>query len=318
MDSALLLFDRDTGLNALCEGVETAELRQLAPRMVQFGITNNCNLACTFCSRDMIARSEWTSESAFEILSALSASGVLEVAFGGGEPWVFPDFTALVCRLYDETELAVNFTTNGLALTKEKISAIKGKYGQLRLSLYNDNDWRSRVSMLADEQARFGVNYLVTPERLLELETIVLELCDLGCNDILLLSYNGYDDSLHLNCQQAIDLARQVELLAKALRRRCQIKLGVCWGEHLDRIPRLFNRDDCGAGRDFVVLTSDKKLQPCSFHQVAIPVETAEDILNIWSHSRSEMSSPATIPGCARLDATNSEWYQIQGQATKS
>jgi hypothetical protein len=57
LDGALLLFDRDSGLNALCDGPETAELRQIAPRVVQFGITNRCNLACSFCSRDLAAES---------------------------------------------------------------------------------------------------------------------------------------------------------------------------------------------------------------------------------------------------------------------
>ena len=34
LDGALLLFDRDTGPCALCDGPETAHLRQRAPRFV--------------------------------------------------------------------------------------------------------------------------------------------------------------------------------------------------------------------------------------------------------------------------------------------
>src|SRR5262245_11177603 len=108
MDGALLLFDRASGTNALCDGPETAHLRQRAPRVVQFGITNACNLACAFCSRDQEAASDWTPEEAFRVLAELAACGVLEVAFGGGEPWAFPGFAELVCRLHDETPLAVN------------------------------------------------------------------------------------------------------------------------------------------------------------------------------------------------------------------
>jgi len=47
MDGALLLFDRATGMTAVCDGEETAHLRMRAPREVQFAITNACNLACT-------------------------------------------------------------------------------------------------------------------------------------------------------------------------------------------------------------------------------------------------------------------------------
>jgi MoaA/NifB/PqqE/SkfB family radical SAM enzyme len=98
------------------------------------------------------------------------------VAFGGGEPWAFPRFEELVCRLHGETPLAVSFTTNGLALTPRRLAAVRGRYGQCRVSLYDDNDWRRTVARLADAGARFGVNYLVTPERLASLETVVLEL----------------------------------------------------------------------------------------------------------------------------------------------
>jgi MoaA/NifB/PqqE/SkfB family radical SAM enzyme len=300
LDGALLLFDRDSGLNAFCEGPETAHLRQKAPRVVQFGITNACNLACTFCSRDLDAKSEWTVEQAFTLLSELAKAGVLEVAFGGGEPWTFPNFAELVCRLHDETPLAINLTTNGIAMTRDRLASIKGRYGQIRLSLYENNDWRSKIKQLVEAGARFGVNYLVTPERLLELEKTVLEIASLGCADILLLSYNGQDSALHINTDSASELATRIAVVAQALTNKCQIKLDVCWGERMDGVPRLFNRHDCGAGRDFIVLTSDRKIQPCSFHQVKINVENAQDIMDIWRHRQSELSTPSLLPGCAR------------------
>jgi MoaA/NifB/PqqE/SkfB family radical SAM enzyme len=300
MDGALLLFDRDSGLNALCEGAETAHLRQRAPRAIQFGITNRCNLACTFCSRDLEARSAWTADEAFAVLAELAGAGVLEVAFGGGEPWVFPRFEELVCRLYDETPLAVSFTTNGLALNARRLAAVRGRYGQCRLSLYEDNDWRRKVAELADAGARFGVNYLVTPERLESLETVVLELVSLGCRDVLLLSYNGADRALHLSPVGARDLARRVDLLGRALTGRCQLKLDVCWGERMEGVPRLFQRADCGAGRDYLVLTSDRKVMPCSFHHVSFPVTDAADILAVWRERRVELASASRLPGCAR------------------
>lgn len=303
VDGALLLFDRDTGVNALCEGTETAHLRQSAPRMIQFGITNSCNLACTFCSREIAARSDWTNAEVFSILSELSNYGVLEIAFGGGEPWLFPGFAALVCQLYDETQLSVNFTTNGLGLTADRVASIRGKYGQLRLSLYDNNDWPQRIAMLVEQRARFGVNYLVTPERLPSLESTILELCELGCRDILLLSYNGYDQSMHLSTAESRDLSSRITTLAKALATRCQIKLGVCWGEQMQAVPRLFNKSDCGAGRDFIVLSSEKTVQPCSFHQLAFPVRTAADVMAIWNNNRAELLSAALVPGCARTNS---------------
>jgi MoaA/NifB/PqqE/SkfB family radical SAM enzyme len=300
LDSALLLFDRESGTNVLCEGPETAHLRQLAPRVVQFGITNQCNLTCSFCSRDPEAESGWNAEDAFRMLAGLAQAGVLEVAFGGGEPWAFRGFADLIRRLYDETPLAVSFTTNGIALTRARLHAIRGRYGQCRLSLYDDNDWPRRVALLADTGARFGVNYLVTPARMAELEAVVLRLVGLGCRDVLLLSYNGSDAALHLNPSHSRQLADRTRVLARALVGRASLKLDVCWGDRLEAVPRLFERHDCGAGREFVVLTSDRCLMPCSFHHQKLQARTAGDVMDIWRNQQDLLGAPSRVPGCAR------------------
>jgi MoaA/NifB/PqqE/SkfB family radical SAM enzyme len=301
MHGALLLFDRDSGENVLLDGPETASLRPIAPRVVQFGITNRRNLACTFCSRDVAATSAWTLESAFALLSTLAAAGLLEVAFGGGEPWMFRSFASLVRRLHTETPLAVNFTTNGIALTRERLAEIAGCYGQLRLSLYDDNAWRERVSLCADAGARFGVNYLVTSARLGELEATVLELVALGCRDVLLLAYNGRDAALHLSSAEAADLAVRVRSCARrSALVGVRLALDVCWGERLESVPRLFSKTDCGAGSEFLVITSDRRVMPCSFHHVGLPFETAADVMAIWRERQPLLSSPSTLPGCAR------------------
>jgi MoaA/NifB/PqqE/SkfB family radical SAM enzyme len=299
-DGALLFFDRDSGDNVLVDGDETAALCAVAPRAIQFGITNRCNLACAFCSRDVAADSAWSAGSAFTLLSALAQRGVLEVAFGGGEPFAFTGFATLAARLHDETPLAVHATTNGLLLTRDRLRALRGKLGELRLSLYDDNEWPRTLSLLVEEEWRFGVNYLVLPERLDELEAFVMQLVAMGCRDVLLLSYNGPDRERHLSAAQARELAERVATLHRALGAHCRLSLDVCWGERMERVPRHIARDDCGAGRDFLVVTSDRRVMPCSFHHVAIPFDDADDLLKIWHTRRAELSSPSTTPGCAR------------------
>ncbi|CAN5442617.1 hypothetical protein BH11CYA1_BH11CYA1_10530 [soil metagenome] len=187
-----------------------------------------------------------------------------------------------------------------MQLVPGRLESIEGKYGQLRLSLYDNNDWRNKVKELVTARASFGINYLVTPERLPSLEGTVLEMASLGCRDVLLLSYNGPDLALHIYPEQAAQLAKRIAALAKAMDRQCQIKLDVCWGTRMAGVPRLFDSQDCGAGRDFMVLTSDKKIQPCSFHDTFIPFENATDIMNIWRNSQKILGQPAALPGCAR------------------
>lgn len=302
LDGALLLFDRRTGLTAVCDGPETAALRMRAPRVVQFAITNACNLACSFCSRDLDASSAWTADEAFETLRALSARGALEVAFGGGEPLAFKGFAALARRLYEETELAVSLTTNGALLTDATLDALAPVVGQVRLSVYDDLDHRPIVARLARSRARFGVNWLVTPARLPSVEAAVLDLYARGCRDALLLAYNGRDASMHLSRSDSDALAERVRVLALALRGRMAIKLDVCWGERMERVPRLFDAAPCPAGREFIVLTSDKRVSPCSFHHVSFAAGSADEVMRAWERHRAALASPAADPGCARVD----------------
>lgn len=310
LDGALLLFDRESGTNVLLDGEETAPLRQRAPRSVLFGITNRCNLACAFCSRDLEAASGWTAGDAFDVLADLGRAGVLEVAFGGGEPFAFRGFADLVTRLHGETPLAIHATTNGLLVTRGHLRALRGQLGEFRLSLYDNNDWRRTIARFVDEGMRFGVNLLVLPERLPAIEALVLEILALGCRDILLLSYNGSDRALHLSTAQAAELAERVGMLHRAVGPRGRIGLSVCWGERMAPVPQFMPRQDCGAGRDFLVLTSDKRVMPCSFHDLSLPFRGAADILALWRERAGDLARPSTIAGCARLAD-----YGLRGQA---
>ena len=146
LDGALLLFDRDTGTNVLLDGPETAALRLLAPRSIQFGITNRCNLACAFCSRDLEAGVPGRRTRPSSFSADLARAGVLEVAFGGGEPFAFRGFEGLVARLSrrdaarQSTRRPTDCSSRALA-----VRSLRGKLGELRLSLYDDNDWRRHV-----------------------------------------------------------------------------------------------------------------------------------------------------------------------------
>ncbi len=301
LDGALLLFDRDTGWNALMDGPETAHLRRVAPRVLQFALSNHCNLACSFCSRDEGAASLWTPISAFDFLADMARAGTLEVAFGGGEPLVFKGFLELVRRLHEETPLGVSFTTNGTRLDAALLSQLAGKVGQIRLSIYDDADWRAQVRLLAEEGARFGINYLVTPERADGLVDTLLELVELGAEDLLLLSYNGDDAALHLTPAQLATLDTHLSALWPALDGRAELKLDVCWGDRLPGLPRaLVSAERCGAGRDHLVIHSDKTVSPCSFHHLAYPFESAADVLSLWSAQRGAMGAATALPGCAR------------------
>jgi MoaA/NifB/PqqE/SkfB family radical SAM enzyme len=302
MDNKLLLFERDTGLNALLEGEETAHLQRLAPRTLLVAITNACNLTCDFCYRDLESRSLWRYETLMQFCQEIDQWGVLEVAFGGGEPMLFPRWQEFIHELYDTTKLCLNFTSNGMLLTEDFLRSIEGKYGQIRVSLYEDNHYAETIKLLVKSGARFGVNWLITPAEFPTIEAKFMQLLTLGVRDFLLLSYKGSDTAMHLNADECQRFSDFLNRIYQQLGTTVTLKLDVCWGNTLPEVPRLFQSEDCGAGDDFLSITSDKLIKPCSFQQTSggIPFDTVDDLRAIWNKRR-QKRQPALIGGCARL-----------------
>jgi sulfatase maturation enzyme AslB (radical SAM superfamily) len=100
LDGALLRFDRDTGVNVLRRDETTLNCRRAAPRLLQVGLLSPCNLHCSFCYRDMQAPSRLTAAFLSDLLQRAAEWGVLEVAFGGGEPLLFAGFARLLQDLH--------------------------------------------------------------------------------------------------------------------------------------------------------------------------------------------------------------------------
>jgi MoaA/NifB/PqqE/SkfB family radical SAM enzyme len=302
LDGKLLLFDRDTGLNILLEGEETQHLSCLAPRTMLVAVTNACNMTCDFCYRDLDLHSLWRYDTLMDFCRAIDDWGVLEVAFGGGEPMLFPRWPEFIAELYETTRLCLNFTTNGTLLTDGFLRAIAGKYGNIRVSLYKDNHWEQTITRLVRCGARFGVNWLITIAELATIEAKFARLLALGVRDFLFLSYKGEDARLHFKRQDYARLSAFVNHAYAQLGQTVELKLDVCWGDSLPNVPRLFVHDDCGAGDDFLSITSDKHVKACSFQQShsGIPFDTVSDLRAIWQRQRLSRQ-PALTGGCARL-----------------
>ncbi|MGK3965492.1 radical SAM protein [Sorangium sp. So ce118] len=296
LDGALLWFHPRTGTNVRWDGAATRRLTRRAPRVALFGITNRCNLACSFCSRDLDAGSAWTVDGAFDVLSGLARRGLLEVAFGGGEPLAFAGFDELLTRLAEGTGLALHVTTNGTLLTERRLRALAPHVGEIRVSVYRDTPWEDRLELLAAARVTFGVNVLATPAQLPSLPALLARLARLGCRDVALLRYVGLDPDNHLDRDGERRLA---EIIADS---PVRARLSVCFGDRLEPVPRLFEGvdGDCGAGLDFVTITSDRTLKACSFQKRGAPVRSADDVLAAWSAERERLLGPAPLPGCAR------------------
>ena len=296
LDGAALYFQPASGVHVRVATDATRGLRRAAPRVAMFGITNACNLACDFCSRDATRPSQWTVATAAAALHGLAAAGTLEVAYGGGEPFVFRGFAELVAELAATTALAQHVTTNGTRIDRASWGPFAGRFGVVRLSIYDGVDWRAPAAVLADAGQRWGANVLCDAARLAALPALLVELAARGARDVSLLSYVGGDPARQLDAAGERRLAAIIEASPLPCR------VSVCLGDRLG-VARLDGRDaagDCGAGRDFISVTPDRRVQSCSFQAASAPGATAAELLDAWRTAVAAMNAPAPRIGCAR------------------
>jgi len=126
------------------------------------------------------------------------------------------------------------------------------------------------------------------------IEPTVFDFLNLGARNVLLLGYKGPDPALRLS-------PRDIDRLKNAVQRleHLPLRLDICWYPHFPDLPHLFARPDCGAGDEFLVITPDQAVQPCSFHHERVPFETIEDLKAIYLDLRTRKPATST-PGCTR------------------
>lgn len=98
----------------------------IAPFLVVWNFTHACNLHCKHCYQDAgkFSEDELTTEEAKKVIDEFYESGVVAIAFSGGEPLVRPDFFEVV-EYAAKKGFYLSLATNGTLLTKEMVKKIK-------------------------------------------------------------------------------------------------------------------------------------------------------------------------------------------------
>lgn len=194
----LHLFDRDTGLNLLLNKEPiTPDLWTESPRQVSISLTNVCNLNCTHCFAPKDT-SFISLEKLKTWLAELDQAGCFGVGFGGGEPTLHKDFIELCRYTYNETSLALSFTTHGLSLSESFVQKIKPYVSFTRVSMDGlDKTYesiRGRPFGLFRKKIRllkgnipFGINYVVNTKTISTIDEAISFAVDIGAQEFLVL-----------------------------------------------------------------------------------------------------------------------------------
>ena len=92
-----------------------------APVNLTWEVTLACNLRCRHClsASGHPAPRELGTREALHLVDQLHGAGVFQVNFGGGEPFLRPDFEAILEACHDR-RLMTCVSTNGTLLTAER------------------------------------------------------------------------------------------------------------------------------------------------------------------------------------------------------
>ncbi|MCQ8898369.1 MAG: radical SAM protein [Hadesarchaea archaeon] len=129
------------GIANVLEGIGRYGVRRpfvtAAPFLVVWNYTNACNLRCRHCYQSAgqePGKNELSTEEAKRAVDELADSGVVALAFSGGEPLLRRDLLEVGARA-KERGLFLSVATNGTLLTRERCREMKGVFDYVEVSL---------------------------------------------------------------------------------------------------------------------------------------------------------------------------------------
>ena len=173
----------------------------LPPISVEMHLTDNCNLACPWCTdRALLGNgAKLTKEVAFSLLREFGQMGTGVTLEGGGEPTVHPDFKEIV-RYGSDNDVSLGLITNGTV----DISEVLNMFKWVRISLdastpeeYITEKGRDFYARVLDNLSKYqeirnnktcflGIGYVITKRNYSNIEGIVDTLDKLGVDYIYL------------------------------------------------------------------------------------------------------------------------------------
>ena len=181
-------YDRATGK---CLFTNTKKSNQwLKPLYVQIALTQQCNLNCWHCYAASSPKNccEWPIERLKRLIQFLDAWGVFGVAYGGGEPFMYPHLCEIAQYTWKQTGLDVSVTTNGYAAKEEQIRQLEGRVSEIRISIRSLSDC-NQIGKFLNRGFEVGVNLLLHKGSSPILESIIEKCTGLGVKDFLVNSF---------------------------------------------------------------------------------------------------------------------------------
>ena len=285
------LFNYKTGKSVTIENNKFFE-RKEGPNLLDVSITSRCNRCCDFCYR----QSSWQGKDiSFDdyklIIEHAKDCGVQQIALGGGEPTLHPNFCEIL-KLTKENGIVPNYSTNGDNLDDNILLITQEYCGAIAVSAYDDiNKYESLIERLAKYNITVNLHLILRADKIKDyLNFLNNPPCWLkNINAIIFLNYkpaNGNKELCFKNSDKKI-IKEFFEVVTSF--DYCGIGFDTCSISFLCKHMLLDDSlyDFCEAGRKSAYINENLDVYPCSFY-FAEGVNLKNDSLrSIWETSNS-------------------------------
>ena len=279
----LFVYDRKSGLCLHTPDVKSKVW--LKPLYAQVAVTSRCNLHCWWCYTSSSANGQdFPLEDLKTIIAFFDDWGLLGVALGGGEPFLYPHLVEVTRWTWQNTGLDISITTNGTIASERQIRAIEGFVGEVRVSIYGSESCKVLKKFLR-RKFDLGVNMLLVKGSVLQLEKTVETCMGMGVKNFLINSFRPVGRGakrfdLEPTAQDYIQFCRVLEKhMGEA-----EFKVSGRMAEALKRFAKLrFIPFDSEANGRVIAITVDGKVKPSSLSEEEYQFRSPEEIPEIYN-----------------------------------
>ena len=307
----------------LCQQVQSPLNAWAAPESLHIELTSACPLKCPQCYK---ALDEQMLDFQFlqQLISQAAEMKVFQLAFGGGEPLLYPwlDEAILLATTHN---MSSSITTSGATLTADKLQQlIQSGLNHIQVSLNGSSKevhalsrngftlalraltWLQQASTVSPFS--YGINWVARKDNLHDWEALVKLAKQYQCNNINVLRYKPSQtenfETHSLNQDETYHLAEKIKKT-----KGIKINVDSAYANLLCHLnQRTGFMTGCGAGRRFMAVNVYGEFMPCSHVQMKTKADNLKDfwqnspLLASFRHLEETVSAPCKtcsyLSGC--------------------
>ncbi|MBZ2167036.1 radical SAM protein [Methanobacterium spitsbergense] len=249
------------------------------PELADISISNYCTNECEYCYRSSSQDGKLISINDYEFLLKQLTSdkygAVFQVALGGGEPLLHPDFNEILKITREKFNIIPNYTTSGKFFDKENIEATRKYCGAIAISYdpYRDlslDDISEIGANLKQNNIKANIHYVISEKTLNNAIEIIEGKYDeylMSFNAIIFLTHKPFGRADNQDSIKSPDMLKSFLNLIDNPISKVRMGFDACFVPLLMKNTDVDNKmiDSCECGFFSVYIDENLNVMPCSF-----------------------------------------------------